>query len=104
MILSFLVSNLLPYSGNLHGRPDNKQNHCGTGEECECDELRSRRGLPSACGVMGFASSSFFPSFFDEKKVLQLAIVVFPNKPFKLVVCPIVTASALTCLFFFTNF
>ena len=27
------------------GRPDNKQNHCRTGEECECEELRLRRGL-----------------------------------------------------------
>ena len=35
---------------------DNKQNCCGTGKECECGEVRLRRGLPIACG----ASSSYF--------------------------------------------
>ena len=34
------------------GRPDNKQNHCGTREECECEELRFRRGSPLVCEVM----------------------------------------------------
>ena len=34
----------------------NKQNHCGTGEEC--DELRLRRGSSLACEVMCLASSS----------------------------------------------
>ena len=38
------------------GRPDNKQNRCRTGEECEC---HLRRGSPIACGVMCFVSSSF---------------------------------------------
>ena len=28
------------------GRPDNKQNHCRTGEECECEEFHLRKGLP----------------------------------------------------------
>ena len=37
-------------------KPDNKQNHCGTGEECECEELR--RGPPLACVVTYFASTS----------------------------------------------
>ena len=42
------------------GRPDNNQNHCRTGEECECEELlHLRRGTPLACRVMCFASSSF---------------------------------------------
>ena len=40
------------------GKPDNKQNGCGTGEECECEELRLRRGFPLACRVMCFARSS----------------------------------------------
>ena len=42
------------------GRPDNKQNCCRTGEdcECECEELHFRRGSPLACGVMCFVSSS----------------------------------------------
>ena len=34
----------------------NKQNQCGTGEEC--DELRLRRGSSLACGGMCLASSS----------------------------------------------
>ena len=33
-------------------RPDNRQNRCGTEEECECEELRLRRGLPLVCRVM----------------------------------------------------
>ena len=33
------------------GRPDDKQNHCRTGEEFECEKLRFR-GSPLACGVM----------------------------------------------------
>ena len=40
------------------GRPDNKQNRCRTGEECECEELRLRKGFAISCGIMGFASSS----------------------------------------------
>ena len=40
------------------GRPDNKQNGCGTGGECECEELCLRRGSLLACRVMCFASSS----------------------------------------------
>ena len=39
-------------------RPDNKQNRCRTGEECE--ELCLRTGSLLACGVMCFVSSSFF--------------------------------------------
>ena len=30
--------------------------HCGTGKECESEELHFRRGLPLACRVMCFAS------------------------------------------------
>ena len=30
-----------------------------TGKECECKELRFRRGSPLACGVMGIAWSSY---------------------------------------------
>ena len=41
------------------GRPDDKQNHCRTGEECECEQFHLRRGSPLACGVMCFVSSSF---------------------------------------------
>ena len=33
-------------SKEVYGRPDDKQNHCRTGEEYECE----RRGLPLACG------------------------------------------------------
>ena len=33
-------------SGKSRGRrPDNKQNHCSTGEEYECEELHLRRGF-----------------------------------------------------------
>ena len=35
-----------------------QQNRCKTGEECECEELRFRRGSPLACRVMCFASYS----------------------------------------------
>ena len=43
------------------GRPNNKQNCCKSGEECECEELRFRRGSPViVCEVMGFASSSSY--------------------------------------------
>ena len=42
------------------GRPDNKQNRYRSGEECECEELRLRRGLPLYhVGYMCFVSSSF---------------------------------------------
>ena len=33
-------------------RPDNKQNCCRTGEECECDELCLKIFLPLAYGVV----------------------------------------------------
>ena len=39
-------------------RSDNKQNCCGTGEECECEELCLRKSSPLACRVMLFATSS----------------------------------------------
>ena len=35
-----------------------KQNHCRTGEECECEFFHLRRGLPLVCGVMCSVSSS----------------------------------------------
>ena len=58
-----LVINLGTCLGNKSttvavGRPDNKQNRCRTGEECECEEFRLGRGSPLACGVMCFVSSS----------------------------------------------
>ena len=40
------------------GTLDNKQNYCGTEEECECEELCFKRGFPLACRVMCFANSS----------------------------------------------
>ena len=52
----------------ISGRPENKQNHCGTGEECKCEELRLRRGSSLACRAMCFASSSII------LKIKQLVI------------------------------
>ena len=40
------------------GRPGNYKNRCGTGEECECEELLWRRGSPLEWRVMCFVSSS----------------------------------------------
>ena len=42
----------------LVGRPDNKRNGCGSGEEYECEELCLRFTI--SMRVMCFASSSFY--------------------------------------------
>ena len=39
------------------GRPGNYKNRCGTGEECECEELLWRRGSPLTWRVMCFVNS-----------------------------------------------
>ena len=53
-----VVRALLMYYTITVGRPDDKQSHCRTGEECECEELRFR-GSPLACGVMCSVSSNW---------------------------------------------
>ena len=54
--------------------PDNKQNCCGTREEYECVELRLRRSLRLASGVMGFARSSLSESAVTLYVGLQHAV------------------------------
>ena len=44
------------------GRPDDKQNRCRTGDECECEELRLRRGSPLAYGVISVRGMCFVSS------------------------------------------
>ena len=41
----------------MEERADDKQNHCRTTNECECEELCLIRGTPLACGV--FVISDF---------------------------------------------
>ena len=59
-----------------NGRSDNKQNRFRTGEECVCEKICLRIGLPLACGsVLGFANC-----FYIQDLVLQWCLNKRRNK------------------------